>query len=315
MSDNRQERSRMRSRRPRPSPSAGLGSLIAVFAFGAMIGVVGGLMFAPRPPAPFTATGAGGSTGLARPADALAAASGDPADPNAAGYLPPAAMLAANFLPAPPAEGPRTEADRRVFETTRALKDTPRWALAQNDVDQTPAATLKDFSCAVGAQLSSAAAPFTFNLLERFAHDQTAILEPAKSTFHRPRPFLSNKGDICVARTDELVNSPDYPSGHGAWGWAVALILAQAVPERADQILARGRAFGESRVVCGVHTPEAVQAGQMMGSAIVAAAQGQAAFRNDLESAASELATLRRSAATASAPCQAEAALIAKPAY
>jgi acid phosphatase (class A) len=33
----------------------------------------------------------------------------------------------------------------------------------------------------------------------------------------------------------------------------MGLILAELAPERATPILNRGRAYGESRVVCGVH--------------------------------------------------------------
>ena len=39
------------------------------------------------------------------------------------------------------------------------------------------------------------------------------------------------------------------PCGHTAIGWAWALTLSEISPERADSILARGRAFGESRVI------------------------------------------------------------------
>jgi acid phosphatase (class A) len=44
-----------------------------------------------------------------------------------------------------------------------------------------------------------------------------------------------------------------YPSGHTAIGLAWALILCELFPENANLILDRGRAFGESRVVCNVH--------------------------------------------------------------
>ena len=44
-------------------------------------------------------------------------------------------------------------------------------------------------------------------------------------------------------------------------GWAWALILSELAPDRADAILARGLAYGESRAVCGVHYASDVEAG------------------------------------------------------
>ena len=61
-----------------------------------------------------------------------------------------------------------------------------------------------------------------------------------------------------------------YPSGHNAIGWASALILAEIAPERADLVLARGRAFGQSRVICNVHWQSDASEGRTMGAAAVA---------------------------------------------
>ena len=50
-----------------------------------------------------------------------------------------------------------------------------------------------------------------------------------------------------------------------------ALILAALVPEKATPILVRGRAYGESRIVCGVHWLSDVVAGRLTGTAVFAA--------------------------------------------
>ena len=46
------------------------------------------------------------------------------------------------------------------------------------------------------------------------------------------------------------------------WGWTVGLIMAEVAPDRATEILARARAFGEGRLVCGVHTLSALRGPQ-----------------------------------------------------
>jgi acid phosphatase (class A) len=88
----------------------------------------------------------------------------------------------------------------------------------------------------------------------------------------------------------------------------VALILTELVPERSSAILARGRAFGESRVACGVHWLSDVQAGTLNGAAILAALHSSAEFRADLQQARHEIAAAGKHAATApaSATCAVE---------
>ena len=82
-------------------------------------------------------------------------------------------------------------------------------------------------------------------------------------------------------------------------------------------ILIRGRAFGESRAVCGMHTASAVEAGRTTGAAVVAAEHGSAEFRADVEAARQEIAAQRAAHASAPDPaaCQAEAALTARTPY
>jgi acid phosphatase (class A) len=74
------------------------------------------------------------------------------------------------------------------------------------------------------------------------------------------------------------------------------LVLAELAPDSATSLLARARAFGESRIVCGVHNMSAVEAGWMTATAVFAAQNASAAFRADLDPAKTELSTLRTSA-------------------
>ncbi len=245
------------------------------------------------------------------------AAGADYATGGASGYLAPGAVQAMQILPPPPVAGSaRADSDKQVFLATRKLENTPRWEQARADSDQSVAATLKAFSCALGADLGPASAPATDALLERFAKDQAPVVEAAKSGFHQPRPFLASPGALCIPRSDELVRSPDYPSGHATWGWAVALILAEAAPERGGALLARGRAYGESRVVCGAHSASAVEAGWLVGASLVSAAHASPSFRSDLEGVRMELASLRRSGRGPDpAICARESTVLAKSAF
>ena len=250
------------------------------------------------------------------PGEAAPSASVD-APPGQDGYLAATVLDSVAIAPAPPAPGsPRAEADRKVFEATRALQGSPRWALAAQDNDQGVDATLKDFSCALGVKLDAASAPLTADLFTKLSPDSQRAIETAKHRFDRKRPFLLYPGPICTPKTDQLSSSPDYPSGHASWGWMAALLLAEIAPDHATPVIARGRAYGESRVVCGVHTVSAIDAGRVNGAALVAALHGSGAFRNDLELARAEIARLRSTAGSPDAArCADEARLIATAAY
>ncbi len=235
--------------------------------------------------------------------------------PSVPGYLGAAAPDTYKILPPAPVPGTiRYEADRATFRATRSLKDTPRWRLAQNDVNQF--AILKDLSCAIGVDLTPTNAPKTTALIARVGRDVALATDRPKDIYKRQRPYLIDEGPTCVQQTPLLSASPDYPSGHNTWGWTVGLIMAELAPDRATEILARARAFGEGRLVCGVHNLSAVEAGRLNGSIVVAGLHGQEAFRKDLEVVRTEVSAARSAGpAPDPAACAKEAEIIAKSPY
>lgn len=207
---------------------------------------------------------------------------------------------AAALIPPAPKEGEaRNDADWAIFKTTRSLEGSERWALAQNDDSYRPASLLKDFSCAVGAELTPDNAPALANILGKTTIDAGTAAQRAKEIYQRTRPYLHNAGSICIERSDGLAKSFDYPSGHASLGWVSGLVIAQIAPDRATPVLARGRAYGESRVVCGVHNMSAVEAGRTNGAAVFAALQGSAEFQAAMAAAKREVDAAR---ATGRAP-------------
>ncbi|HUD30941.1 MAG TPA: phosphatase PAP2 family protein [Novosphingobium sp.] len=232
------------------------------------------------------------------------------------GYLAPDAFdLLAVLPPAPMPDDPRGQADRAIFRKTRALQGTPRWDMATSDVESGPADMMRDFSCAVGVSLTPANAPRTAALIRRAGSDTGRGTGRAKTFFKRQRPFLIDDGVICQPR-EEVADSYDYPSGHTTAGWTWAMLLARLAPDRATQVLARGRAYGESRIVCGVHNASAVEAGRLSATATLTAMEDVPAFRGDLAAARKEMDGLRADAAVPrpdAAQCGREARLVAMP--
>ena len=181
--------------------------------------------------------------------------------------------------------------------------------MARNDALAAPDDTLRDFACALGVGLDARTAPTLHDLLGRVLTDSRPYIDPAKDHYARPRPYLAQRGNICVEKSPALAKSGSYPSGHSTVSWAWGMILAELAPDRATQILARARAYSESRVVCGVHYPSDIAAGRLNGSALFATLQSSQAFRADMETARAEVAAARASAGPAPDPqvCKGEA--------
>ena len=231
----------------------------------------------------------------------------------AEGYLSPHDFDVTTVLePAPRKGDPRYDADRKIFRATRVLLNTPRGAMATSDVDTSNAALMRDFSCAVGVSLTPQNAPATLNVVARAGADTAAQTTIAKNVYRRARPFHQDRGAVCQP-VAELGDSYDYPSGHTTWGWTWALILSELAPDRAGPILRRGRAYGDSRFVCGAHNESAVEGGMLSASATMAVVRTKAAFQADLSSARAEIARLRADPATPRPQgCAAEEALVAQ---
>jgi hypothetical protein len=88
----------------------------------------------------------------------------------------------------------------------------------------------------------------------------------------------------------------------------LALILTELAPDRADALLARGRSFGESRLICNAHWQSDVLEGRAVAAGTVAKLHADTTFKADLAAAEAEVAALRRSGLAPNADCDAEAA-------
>ena len=196
-------------------------------------------------------------------------------------------------LAPPPVAGSAAQIDDdRVFRATRALKDTPRWQLAQSDADLDPAHLVRDFSCAAGFDLDLAQAPHLATVLERIRHAVGRRTSEAKTYWHRTRPFVGTNLPICTS-PDGLGLHASYPSGHTTAGYGMALLLAHLMPEHATALLQRGRVFGESRIVCGAHWKSDVQAGYLNASSLMDALLANPDLQDDLTAARRELLAMQ----------------------
>jgi acid phosphatase (class A) len=308
-------------------------SLVALLAVAALVSAA--VPVAPaaaqqpaRPAAPANAAGGGppadpaGGANVPATSGPAAPAGGTPSPasadvsqrPSVGGYLGAHLPDYTLFLPPPPVAGsPLAAADAAIFRETRKLVNGPRWQLAANDDKIGHKALLGDFGCATGLDLAAVDAPALSRVLTRSRADIFALVRVAKDAYKRPRPYVELEGPLCVVPTDALTASGSYPSGHAATAWVYALLLAEIDSEHADAILLRGRAFGESRVVCGVHYASDIEAGRLTATALVAELHGAPQFETDIASARAELFSLRGRGQTAPAACEKEDTSLATP--
>lgn len=232
--------------------------------------------------------------------------------PSSAGYLPRGVVPNSLLLnPPPPAAGSPAEArDRAGADAAVALQGSPRWALAARDAElATPRATAA-FSCAAGVAIGPQTTPKLQALLRRVLLDLAMSTGATKRKYMRARPFMVNGKPTCTPEAEALLRRDgSYPSGHSALGYGWGLILAQAIPDRAAELVARGRAYGDSRRICNVHWLSDIEEGRVVASAVVARLNAEPAFRADLDAARAEVAALTDR--NPGNDCAAEAALLA----
>jgi len=235
------------------------------------------------------------------------------------GYLTPDQISGVGrvVLPAPKTDDARYREDMAIFRATRSLEGSARWTLAQSDDNLSIAGLLQAFRCALGLTLTPDDAPKLTALITRANADAGAASNLIKIRYQHKRPFQIEKGDVCLSPLGKaaLERSPDYPSGHTTLSWETGLILAELVPEVSNDVLARARAYGQSRIVCGVHNTSAVEAGWMTATSVFAMQASSPEFRRDLEAARLELAALRARAKSKPEGCEAEAATLSKSPY
>ncbi|HEU4781241.1 MAG TPA: phosphatase PAP2 family protein, partial [Steroidobacteraceae bacterium] len=80
-----------------------------------------------------------------------------------------------------------------------------------------------------------------------------------------------------------------YPSGHATYGYVMAYLLADMVPERRQALITRAQEFARQRMVCGVHFPSDLEAGHQGASWLVQRFLASDAYRAAAKPAREEL--------------------------
>lgn len=200
-----------------------------------------------------------------------------------------------DLLPPPPdTASARFAYDVEQYEWGKSLRDTPRGDLAADDAELGDVGLTAAFSEAFGIDINPENTPQVYKLITGMREDAGDLAtRHAKNYYMRTRPYIFFGEDTCVPDAQAgLAGNGSYPSGHTAKAWATALVLAELNPARQDAILKRGFEMGQSRVICGYHFQSDVDAGRVVGAAVVARLHADDAFNRQLAKAKKEMKKL-----------------------
>jgi len=145
------------------------------------------------------------------------------------------------------------------------------------------------FFGALGLRDATGALPHVRRLAQRAEDDIRPYVRAAKDHFRRSRPFVIDREiDPCIGNVEDDLS---YPSGHATYGYLMAYLLSDLVPERRDALLSRAAEFGRQRMVCGVHFPSDVEAGRKGAEWLARELLTDPTYAEDLDAARHELRT------------------------
>lgn len=194
-------------------------------------------------------------------------------------------------LPPPPLQDSAADRDDVAAVLLRQRTEAPRRQSAELD-----GKLLYDrFAEVLGQPVRRDVTPALVRLLNRTVRQVSGPAFAAKDVYRRLRPYQRLPLEqVCgmkdVKPDPDALKRTSYPSGHSAYGWTTALVLARVAPDKAAALLQRATDYAESRVICGMHFPSDVEAGRQLATAVVAQLDTLPEFQRDLEAARAELA-------------------------
>ena len=135
-------------------------------------------------------------------------------------------------------------------------------------------------------KFNAASLPKFAAFFDRVVETEGAVVDPAKDVWKRPRPHLYS--DL-VKPVVPLSKSGSYPSGHATVGTLMGVELANMLPEKRAQIMARAWEYGHNRVVGGIHYQSDIEVGRISGMVIAQTISTHPDFKQEFEAAKAEL--------------------------
>ncbi len=189
--------------------------------------------------------------------------------------------------PPPVAGSDADKTDLRTVLEAQQTRTSEQIKRAQADVET----SVFRFADVVGPDFTAAKLPFTALFFKKVSNDSRVAILAIKDAWQRPRPFLAS------SEVHPIIDKPtsgSYPSGHSAYAYMTAIILAQLLPEKREAIFARAAEFAHNRIIDGVHYPSDVEGGRIAGTVIAANMLQSPEFKADFAKAKAELNQLAK---------------------
>jgi acid phosphatase (class A) len=200
-------------------------------------------------------------------------------------YVDSALLDVGMFLPEPPALD-SADAKSELAELHRIeLARTPEQVTkAQADEGEED---MFVFKTVFGPGFTADALPVTAALGMHVKNEQSVVGNQLKRYYQRPRPYQTDTTlhPVCGLKTEH----DSYPSGHGMTGYLEAFTLAEIVPEKRTEILARADDYARNRLVCGVHYPSDTEASRRVAYVVFGYMLATPRFQRDLAMAREEM--------------------------
>lgn len=90
---------------------------------------------------------------------------------------------------------------------------------------------------------------------DEYGNSRPFQTEPHLLTFGGADFFGADSDNVAWLRgpSQDLVDSPSFPSGHTTYGYTESLLLALLVPERYPEMMVRAAEYGNDRIILGAH--------------------------------------------------------------
>jgi len=201
-----------------------------------------------------------------------AAAAADPSRP----FITNADLDLLRFVAPPPADdSAETRADLDTLIGLQNTRTPEMVANASADIAQDVWRFTNALPAALQPRFDKQALPQVDAFFDRLRSTKSAVIDPPKLYWHRPRPYDLSPQIVPGINKEHTLS---YPSGHATGGTLMAIVLADMLPEYRDAILRRAVDYARNRSVGGVHYPSDVVAGRIVGTLIAARLQSDEAF-------------------------------------
>lgn len=200
-------------------------------------------------------------------------------------FVSPAQTHAFDILPSPPAND--SEITKAELSELHAIEKTRTEAESAQAIWDDQNEHFFIYKSVLGENFTEEKLPTLAAFGKRVRNDEGLNAAPAKTGFHRVRPYNldTTLKPICKTKTKD----DSYPSGHMTTGFLLGLTLIDMVPEKRDAILARAEQYGHNRLVCGVHYASDIPASKLVAYVTHAVMAQHADYQKEMAAARTEL--------------------------